>query len=77
MNIAVGAVELLFEGHFAHVSVDEVHGQSPTLRLVGGANEERQRQVEAGDVEAALHELDRVAAVSAGDVEHFRAGPQA
>ena len=48
----VGAVELLLERHLAHVGVDEVHGQRAPLRLVGGADQQRQRQVEPGHVVA-------------------------
>ena len=44
------------------------------LRLVGGPDQQRQRQVQPGDVETLVHQLDGVTPVAAADVEDLRAG---
>ena len=44
------------------------------MRLFATAHEQRRRQVETDDVEAARRELHRVTAVAAAEVEHLRAG---
>ena len=67
-------VELGVEGQRAHVAADPAHRDAASRRVGTRPREHRLAQVVARDAEATLGERDGMAAVTAREVEHARAG---
>ena len=53
--------------------MDEIDGLRRATRGIGRADEQRQREIEPGHLEAARGQLHRVTTVAAGRIEHLSA----
>ena len=60
-------------GHLPHVGVDEVDRQTALLGMIRSADEHGQGEVEPGQPEPLVRQLQGMAAVSAANVENLTA----